>query len=65
MIRRIAVFLLTVPDSIRLGGGVFNPWLWHSVRACWLRTGPPPPPIQMSDEEWDAWVEGLDATSRR
>lgn len=36
---------------------------WN-VRAAWLNTGPPPPPLELTEEEWMAWEEAYDRASR-
>jgi hypothetical protein len=59
VIRRIITFLRRLPSTVRLSGGIINPWLWRNVRACWLQTGPPPPPIEMTDEEWAEYEEAM------
>lgn len=53
---RVVRFVRGLPVTIRLAGGVLNPWLWPAIRACWTRTGPPLPPLDLTDDEWDALI---------
>lgn len=65
MIWRIITFLRRLPSTVRLSGGIINPWLWHNVRACWKQTGPPPPPIDLTDEEWSEYEAALREVQQR
>lgn len=63
--RRVVAFSRALPRSIRISGGVLNPYLWHAVRATWLQTGPPPPPLDISAEEADAFLDALVSVQKR
>jgi hypothetical protein len=49
------LFATQVGTNVRIAGGIINPWFWWTVKATWKGTGPPAPPIQLSDEEWEAF----------
>jgi hypothetical protein len=58
--RHVLQFIRVLPKNVRMAGGVLNPWLWHAVRASWLSTGPPLPPLDISDEEADAFLAAIE-----